>query len=372
MGGLAFLSPLKRIMKRAWCRWLAVAVCYVAGWSAPALPPPDRVFLVTEHVDVRVDYNPARTNALSLFVRDEDRGVDHPADRAVLVVAAEAELVLPADFPPLGQAGDPLWVLPASQNPALLYLGLSAERNPPGVFAGPLRVRVTAVDGPGHFFLWQNTPAGDLVFKVNSRDGLGPDDGDDLPVGSHIHYNWGFTAPGIFRIAFEAAGRRIGDTEDLGSGPVVFTFHVRPLPPSPFQQWQARHWPGVTDPDIVGPAADPDGDTQPNLWEYVMGTDPTSAASVFPRQPTLRVDGAPAQATVIFPTTGLPADAAFCLWTADEASGPWTAQAVAPQAGPPVTTPEGPGFEARLGDPSPVADHVRRFYRTEVILTDQP
>lgn len=359
------MNGLRRII-------LLLACWSIAADSAPALPPPERVFLRTEHVDLRVDYNPARTNALTLFVRDEDRGVDHPPDGAVLVVGASAELALPADFPPLGQAGEPLWVLPASQDPALLYLGLSTERNPPGVFAGPIALRVTAVDGPGLFFLWQNTPAGDLVFKVNSRDGLGPEDGDDLPVGAHSHYNWGFTARGFYRITFTATGRRIGNTEELTSGPVVFTFHVEPLPPSPFQLWQAHHWPGITDPIVIGPDADPDRDGQPNLWEYVMGTIPTSAVSVRPRQPSLLLAGTPTMAAVSFPTTGLPADTAFCLWTAEEAAGPWTARAVTPQAGPPVITPEGPGFEARLEDPSPVAEHARRFYRAEVLLTDQP
>lgn len=333
----------------------------------------NRVFLATEHVDLRVDYNPARTNALTLLVRDEDNRTEHPAAVAVLVAEASAEVLLPADIPPLGQADDPLWVLPASQDPNLLYLGFSAERNPAGVFDGLLTVRLVGLDAPGHFFLWQTSPAGDFVFRMNTRDGVAPDDAVALPVGSHTHFNWGFTTNGIYRLTFQAEGRRVGETTNLVSDAVTFTFHVRPLPPSPFQLWQARHWPGETNVAVIGPAADPDGDGDRNLWEYVIGTPPTNRFPTFGPQPQIVLTiTAPVVPVVNFPTLGLPSDVAFCLWTADDLAGPWTPRAVTPVLGPPVTTPLGEVWHAYLPDADPVADRSRRFYKTEAILKDQP
>jgi surface-anchored protein len=352
---------------------LAAALLAGAAGPATALPPTNRVFLITEHVDLRADYDPARTDPLRLVVRDGDNRVEHPAAAAVLVAEAAAELTLPADLPPLGQAGEPLWVLPASQDPNLLYLGFSAERNPAGVFDGPLTVRLVALDAPGHFFLWQNTPAGDFLFQMNTRDGLGPDDAVTLPIGAHQHYNWGFTTNGIYRLTLQAEGRRVGETTNLVSEPTTFTFHVRPLPPSPFQQWQARHWPGETNAAVIGPAADPDDDGYPNLWEYVIGTPPTNRVPTFGPQPQIGLTiTAPVSPVVHFPTLGLPPDVAFCLWTADDLAGPWTPRAVTPVLGPPVTTPLGDVRQAHLLDADPVADRSRRFYKTEAILKDQP
>ena len=49
-----------------------------------------------------------------------------------------------------------------------------------------------------------------------------------------------------------------------------------------YQAWQAVKWPGVTDPAIIGPDADPDGDGMTNLEEYQAGTEPTNPTSTIP------------------------------------------------------------------------------------------
>jgi len=46
---------------------------------------------------------------------------------------------------------------------------------------------------------------------------------------------------------------------------------------SPFMTWMNTYFPGVTDPNTVGPAADPDHDGQANLIEFALGGDPAAA-----------------------------------------------------------------------------------------------
>ncbi|GHC50458.1 type VI secretion system tube protein Hcp [Roseibacillus persicicus] len=49
---------------------------------------------------------------------------------------------------------------------------------------------------------------------------------------------------------------------------------------TPFQQWQQDWFPEeLDDENVIGPLADPDGDTVPNLIEYAVGTSPTDATS---------------------------------------------------------------------------------------------
>jgi hypothetical protein len=48
---------------------------------------------------------------------------------------------------------------------------------------------------------------------------------------------------------------------------------------TPFQTWIASYFPGVRDPAIIGDGADPDGDRQPNFFEFALGGDPSTAAN---------------------------------------------------------------------------------------------
>jgi len=47
------------------------------------------------------------------------------------------------------------------------------------------------------------------------------------------------------------------------------------LDPDIFTDWQKTHWPAVTDPTVVGTAADPDSDGLVNLIEFALGLSPT-------------------------------------------------------------------------------------------------
>jgi surface-anchored protein len=309
----------------------ALSLMLMLGWAggvvqASSVEEPLR--LRDEHVDLRARYDATRTPALDLVVMNTD---STPAraylpDEVVLVGEEVARLELPADLPPLGQAGEALWVLPASQQEGVIYLGFSGEGLPSGLFAEPLQFRLVAMEGPGQFFLWQ-AGLGGLEFFINTRDGIGSDDFFPQLVGGHSHTDWGFTTSGVYRLTFEATTRRVGEITNLVSAPATFTFHVLPLPEvgSGFAAWQELHWPGVTEEAVIGETSDPDGDGRVNLWEYALGLNP-QAADVEPAgAPRLQVDGMGTgqQVEVSMPRSMGVSDVAYDLYASGSVGGPW-------------------------------------------------
>jgi surface-anchored protein len=240
-------------------------------------PGTTALLLTNEHCDLRVVYQPHATNKLAFGIRDSNRGISYEPDEVILSVTEAARLTLPGDIPPLGTAGAPLWVLPASQNPQLLYLGFSGDGLPQGVFDGPVDVRLRSTSGPGDFFIWQAGGTGALEFQMDTSDGISDLDNVPLFPGGHSHHNWGFTSNGIVTITLQAVGRRVGAATNETSLETTIVFYVQPVPDtpdSPFAQWQETHWPGATDPALIGAEADPDGDGRCNLLEYAFALDP--------------------------------------------------------------------------------------------------
>lgn len=318
-------TTLRRLILLAVCLGTVTVPTTV---TAAASTETNLVVFSEGHLDIRVDYQAERTNQLALLVADEDGHRELPPDQAVLVASEASRVTLSADVPPFGNDGESLWLLPQTQAPGVLFPGFSAERNPANVFVGPLDLQLLAVDGPGHFFLWQAN-VGALDILMNSRDGIGAEDHFALIIGGHSHFNWGFTSNGIYRLTFQASGQRAGESTNLTSLPTVLTFHVLPLPPEPesaFRQWQTRQWPGVTDLAIIGPEADPDADGQPNLLEYATGSDPTQPNAAVPLtiQATVGPAGSPAELLVRWIRATAATDVDLMLEQAETPLGPWT------------------------------------------------
>lgn len=311
------------------------------GVVAAGATAPDRVRLTIQHVDIRMVYQPQDpTNKLGIVVVDDDAGRAYRSNEVALVVAESARLALPAGTP-FGSEGEPLWVLPQSQDPELLYLGLSAEGLPPGQLAGDLELRLLATDGPARFFAWQASSTG-LEVRMNAADGLTAEDRTRLVVGSHEHLNLGFSEPGVTYVVFQVVGRRVGvETNDF-SLPTPLRFEVEPLPPPPappFARWQTEHWPQTQDPAVTGAVADPDGDGWSNLWEYVLGYDPMDARDTpGPDRPALRTttEATDLQVIVRLSRVATATDVEFELWTADAVDGPWRRSDLVPTVSGPL------------------------------------
>ena len=251
------------------------------GLAQNSLPPTHFLALTHEHTDgLCILYNPTESNLLSLIAWQRDLGLDLPTNQVIFVAKPEAKVTLPPGTP-FGDAGQPFWILPQSQNPNLLYLGANSERIPAGVFNGPLTIQLKRLVGPGYFMVWQATGPGQYNIRVNTRDGIDANDNLMPLIGSHEHFNWGFSTTGVYCATFQVTGRRIGEATNISSPESTYLFHVLPLPPpTNYSTWAKGYWPPGFNPPTTFTDANPDGDSFNNLFEYASGLSPSDESPV--------------------------------------------------------------------------------------------
>lgn len=314
------------------------------------------VVLTNQHVDIAVVYD-APSHALTLKALVDRASLVELQD-TTFIAAEEAKLTLP-DGTPFGNGGDPIWVLPQSQNSALLYMGFSAEQIPPGVFEDPLEVQLISVSGPGHFFLWQSTAVGELEIKMNSRDGISAEDRTTPLIGSHEHVNWGFSTNGIYEVTFRATGRRAGEETNIVGQACTMRFHVLPLPLSPFQQWQLEKFGSEASESVKAATADPDADDLANIFEYAFGSDPLA----LPKQDLPTAWVAAPGAGIEFWRASRATDLTFDVLSSDTLlPGSWTSAPGTLQ----VIAEESSRQRMRFRDERPIA--AQRYYKLQLSL----
>jgi surface-anchored protein len=102
-----------------------------------------------------------------------------------------------------------VWVLPETQDPDLLWPGLSTEELAPGTFTGDaVTLKLSQVRGPGRFSVFTEGATGTPEILFDSGDGL--PDASALIAGGHRHASWAFSAPGTYRLTFQVSARLTG------------------------------------------------------------------------------------------------------------------------------------------------------------------
>lgn len=144
---------------------------------------------------------------------------------------AQTTLPQKSKFGFLGPPGTTLWMIPQVQRAGVLWAGWNTEEISPAQVSGEVSWGLEAVEGPGRVAVFQTGAFGDPDVIFDSGDGL--PDSRAIPLGTHAHGNWAFTAAGDYRLTFTMSAERAGggitaDTETLavrvqapsgGSGP---------------------------------------------------------------------------------------------------------------------------------------------------------
>jgi surface-anchored protein len=210
-------------------RLLQAAALVTVGAISTASAGP--VVFTNSHVDIEAVW--AGPAGWEFKVHDQDNNIEYDADDVILTVLSGAQQIRPpgAQWNFLGvAAGQPVWVLPQTQNPNLLYLGVAAEDEDGTLLpSGVVTLRLTGLVAPGDISVWSFDSFGNPDVRIASFGGIGIDDRLEILVGSHEHFFWGFSQPGVYEVTFEASAPLLaGGTTPVAEG--TYTFNVIPEP----------------------------------------------------------------------------------------------------------------------------------------------
>ncbi|UGQ13943.1 choice-of-anchor M domain-containing protein [Yinghuangia sp. ASG 101] len=213
---------------RAFVRPLLIAAA-MAGALVTAVAPAGAASCVTldrGHVDVvGVAYE---DGALHLHVHDEESDTEYAPQDVKLAVRPEALTAVPDDpaYAFLGTPGAPVWILPQSQNPDLLWAGLGAEEVEPGDLRDDsVEVRFRVLSAPGDLAIFTEDAFG-APEQVLVDTGDASPDVVTLSAGSHVHADWAFEKPGHYWLVVDASARRAVDGTRVATEPALYHFVV--------------------------------------------------------------------------------------------------------------------------------------------------
>ncbi|MEV6780945.1 choice-of-anchor M domain-containing protein [Streptomyces sp. NPDC051098] len=136
----------------------------------------------------------------------------------VFHVTPVARRKIPEGYGFLGTPGEPVWWLPMSQHPDIVWPGWSTTDWPKSEVDGKLTYRLDSVQGPGNVALFGDGALGGTDIQINSGDGL--PDASTIAADTHRHTYWAFTAEGVYRTTWTwsatlADGTKVSDTETM-------------------------------------------------------------------------------------------------------------------------------------------------------------
>ena len=207
--------------------WTGIGAAFCA--LATSISAGDREVRSDGHGDVSIDY---AENQWQLGLRlDSPPGI-HPPEEWIVALNQNTKLLVPDDaaFGFLGEAGNPIWVLPQVSRGGTWFLGVSTDEIESGIFAeNRFDMLLSSVKGPGDFVTWR-AGTGQVEVLLNSRDGIDETDQIELRAGGgHLHKNWGFTSPGTHFVGFQMRGSLAGASEPITSDEQLYRFAVNVL-----------------------------------------------------------------------------------------------------------------------------------------------
>ena len=152
-----------------------------------------------------------------------------PSELLFRVGDAAALQVPPSpNFSFLGEPGDEVWGIGQTQVQGVPWLGWNTQHESAitGI-NGPTTWRLEAVDGPGDLFLWQTGSFGAVTRLLGT-----PDDWPkqmSIPANVHVHGNWTFTEPGVYRVTTTHQATLASGTTQTSTD--TLTFLVGPCDP---------------------------------------------------------------------------------------------------------------------------------------------
>ncbi|MER7798422.1 TIGR03773 family transporter-associated surface protein [Microbacterium sp. NPDC096154] len=237
-----------------------VLLSSVTGLAA-AHATENRLVLDKQHTDaLSVRYD---DGSLVLKTRaDLDSGSGQVLDpQSVLFHVTDALKDTAPDLPEfsfLGEPGTPIWKIPQTYQPGVLWAGWETESLPRGEFTGEVvRIALQDVTGPGRVELYVNDVEGPRRVLSSTETSLRTITEN---VGAHTHANWVFTAAGTYVFTFVAEADRVGGGV-ARSQPQTYTFQVGTADaspsPAPTSSWSATPvpTPGATETPTPSPTA---------------------------------------------------------------------------------------------------------------------
>ena len=123
----------------------------------------------------------------------------------------------------LGEAGDPVWLIPQAFRTGVVWAGWETESLKKGTFQkNQIQLELIDVSGPGNvevYFYGDEGPERVFSSKDNSYKKY------QEMVGSHTHANWAFSKPGNYQLTFQAQGK-LNSGQQLVSEAVTYQVQV--------------------------------------------------------------------------------------------------------------------------------------------------
>ena len=167
-----------------------------------------------------------------LVLLDEANEREVEASDGILSGIASTLESVPSDpaFGFLGNPGDRIFILPQDEQEGILFLGIAGDEIPVGEFENDLvGLHLVGVSGPGNVFLYGTDEFGSPTTYYNSANGVDGEDVFPVSVGGHSHQNWGFTAPGVYKVTLQAVGTLAAGSERIQSERVEFAFEIETI-----------------------------------------------------------------------------------------------------------------------------------------------